>query len=105
MFHKTELERLRMQKDLLVLQGDLNRLVLATEWQRLRSPENWIHEAGNLARRHPLWTAGLAAAAGMLAVRLVRKPRSVLSGIGQLGELAAAAFSAWKVFRRAKSED
>ena len=57
MLQKAELERLRTQKDLLVLQSDVNRLLLAADWQRLRSPENWLHEAGSLARRHPLWTA------------------------------------------------
>jgi hypothetical protein len=105
MFQKAELERLRLQKDLLVLQSDANRLLLAADWQRLRSPENWLHEAGNLARRHPLWTAALAAAAGVLAVKAVRKPGSAFGGIGRLGKLAATAFSVWKLFRRAKSEE
>lgn len=105
MFQKAELERLRLQKDLLVLQSDVNRLLLAADWQRLRSPENWLHEAGNLARRHPLWTAALAAATGVLAVNAVRKPGSVLGGIGRLGKLASTAFSVWKLFGREKSEE
>lgn len=105
MLGKAELERLRMQKDLLVLQSDANRLLLAAEWQRLRSPENWMHEAGNLARRHPLWTAALAAAAGVLVVKAVRKPGSFLGGMGRLGKLASLAFTVWKLFRRAKSEE
>ena len=105
MLGKAELERLRMQKDLLVLQSDANRQLLATDWQRLRSPENWLHEAGNLARRHPIWTTALAAAAGVLAVKAVRKPGSLLGGMGGLGKLASTAFSIWKRFRRAKSEE
>jgi hypothetical protein len=105
MFQKTELARLQEQKDLLVLQSRANRLLLAADWQRLRSPENWLHEAGNLARRHPLWTAALAAAAGVLAVKAVRKPGSVLGGMGRLGKLASTAFSVWKLFRREKSEE
>lgn len=105
MFQKAELERLRLQKDLLVLQSDANRLLLAADWQRLRSPENWLHEASNVARRHPLWTTALAAAAGVLAVKAVRKPSSILGGMGSLGKLASTAFSVWKLFRREKSEE
>ena len=105
MLGKAELERLRLQKDLLVLQSDANRLLLAADWQRLRSPENWMHEAGKLARRHPIWTAALAAAAGVLAVKAVRKPGSVLGGMGRLGKLASTALSVWKLFRRENPEE
>ena len=105
MFGKTELARLRLQKDLLVLQSEANRLLLATDWQRLRSPESWRHEAGNLARRHPLWTTALAAAAGVLAVKAVSKPGSVLDGMGSLGKLASTALAVWKLFRQEKQQN
>jgi hypothetical protein len=102
MFQKNELERLQLQKQLLVLQCDANRLILAADWQRLRSTETWLSEAGNLARRHPIWPAALAAGAGWLAVKMMRQPGSVVGGLGRLGELASAALSAWQLFRRAK---
>jgi len=68
MLQKTGLKHLKAQKELLVLQSDLNRLQLVADWQRLRSPGNWISVAGGLMRRHPVLTAGLAAAAGVLAI-------------------------------------
>ena len=105
MFQKAELERLQKQKELLVLQSDVNRLLLAADWQRLRSPENWLNEAGNLARRHPIWTAALAAAAGLLVVKAVRKPGAVMGRLGRLGELAATAFSIWNLVRGKKAEE
>jgi hypothetical protein len=105
MFQKAELERLRQQKDLLVLQSDVHRRLLAAELQRLRSPETWMSEAGHLVRRHPVLTAALASAAGVLAVKAVRNPSSIVGGMGRLGELAAAAFSLWKLIRREKSEE
>lgn len=105
MFEKTELARLRAQKELLVLQSDVNRLLLAADWQQLRAPENWLHEAGHLVRRHPLWTAVLTAVAGVLAVQTVRKPGSSLGGIALLGKLASTAWSVWKMFRRQKSTE
>jgi hypothetical protein len=103
MFQKAELERLRARKELLVLQSDINRLLLATDWQRLRSPENGMHEAGKAARPHPLWTTALAALAGLLAVKSVRSPGAILGGMGGLGKLAATAFSIWRLIRRGKS--
>ena len=102
MFQKAELERLRMRKELLVLQNDAHRRLLAADWQRVRSPESWLHEAGNLVRRHPLWVTVLAAAAGVLVVKTMRAPGSILGGMGRLGKLAATAFSIWKLIRRTK---
>lgn len=99
MFQKGELELLQKQKELLVLQSDVNRLLLAADWQRLRSPENWMSEAVNLARRHPAWTAVLAAAAGTLVVKSLRKPGAILDGIGRLGKVASLALAGWKLFR------
>ena len=103
MFQNAELERLRLQKDLLVLQCDAKRLLLAAEWQRLRSPENWMNEAGNLARRHPLWTAALATAAGAVAVQALRQPGGILGGLGRFGKMASVALSVWKMFREKNS--
>lgn len=105
MFQKAELERLQQQKELLLLQSDAHRLLLAADWQRLRSPANWLNEAGNVARRHPVWTAALAAAAGALVVKTVRKPGSVLGGLGRLGKLVSTGFSVWNLIRRKKSEE
>ena len=103
MFAKAELERLRIQKELLVLQCDAHRMLLVADWQRLRSPENWMNAAGNLVRRHPVWTAALAAAAGVLAVKAVRNPRAVTGGLGRLENLASLAGAVWKLVRRAKT--
>jgi hypothetical protein len=105
MLKKAELERLQREKELLVLQSDANRVLLATGWQRLRSPKNWMNEAGDVASRHPIWTTVLAAAAGSLVVKSLRKSGSVLGGIGRLGELASAALSVWRLFRGKKSEE
>jgi hypothetical protein len=104
MFQAAELERLRLQKDLLVLQSDVNRLLLKAECERLRAPQTWLNEAASLARRHPLWAAALATAAGMLAVQGLLKSGSVGVGFGRLGKVASMAFSVWKLFRPEKPE-
>ena len=105
MFQTAALERLQMQKDLLVLQSDAQRLQLAVEWQELRSPEHWLRGTANAVRRHPVWSAVLATAAGMLAVHAVRKSGAVTSGMGRLGKIASTAFSVWKFLHRKNSED
>lgn len=105
MFQKEELERLQKQKALLVLQSEANRQKLAEEWQRLSSADFWVNEAHGLVRRHPAMAAALAAAGGMLAARLVRKPGGVIGAIGGLGKFASVAVTVWRLFRRTKKSD
>jgi len=102
MFQRQELACLEARKSLLVLESDINRQTLAADWRHLRQPETWVDEMGQVAKRHPIWTAALSAIAGALAVQTVRKPDSVSGGIDRLGKLATMAFSVWKLFKRAK---
>jgi hypothetical protein len=105
MFQKTELARLRAQKNLLVLKSDMNRLKLAVEWHRLQSPERWMQEATRAAKRHPLLTAALAAAGGIFTVQTWRNRGSTWGGISGLGKLASTAFTVWKLARKSKEAD
>ena len=74
MFQAKELELLRLKKKQLGLQSDINRLKLTSDWQRLRSPENWVGEGWGLIKRHPVAVAALAAASGMLAAKILQRP-------------------------------
>jgi len=105
MFQKNELIHLQAKKDMLVLQSSINRLKLAADWQRLRSPEQWLHEAGRVAKRHPMATAGLATAAGVMLVKALRNRGSMLGSLGSLGKVASLAFTVWKLVRKPKAED
>jgi len=100
MFQREELKQLRLQKEQLVVQSDANRQRLMSDWQRLQSPGLWLDETLGLVRRHPWWSAGLAAAAGALVVKTLRQPRTLLNGIGRLGKFASVAFSLWRLYRR-----
>jgi len=104
MFEAKELARLRLQKKQLVLQSELNRLQLISEWQRLRSPDGWLGEGLGLAKRHPIAIAALAAASGVLVTKILRRPGPFLDGFGRLGKLASVAFTAWKLFQRSRRE-
>lgn len=105
MLGEDEIERLRIQKEMLVLQSNANRLLLAADYQRLRTPETWMNEAGSLMKRHPVLTALLTTATGALAVRAFQKPGNMLGGLGGLGKMAATAFSVWKLIRRGNSAE
>ena len=104
MFQRKELEQLRLRKEQLALQSDANRQRLMSDWQRLQSPECLWHEILGLARRHPVWIAGLATAAGALAAKTLRQPRTLMAGVGRLGELVSVAFSVWRLLRRKRRE-
>ena len=98
MFGQTELDRLQQHKQLLVLQCDANRLTLTADLQRLRSLDFWQKETSQAARRHPLLTAALAVGAGIVAIKVVRKPGALLEWIGGLSGAGSALLSAWKLF-------
>lgn len=100
MFGKAELERLRLQKDLLVLQCDANRLVLTSELQRLRSLEFWQSEASQAVRKHPLLTAALGVGVGVLSIKAVRRPGAAIGWLGRLGGAGSTLLSVWNLFGR-----
>jgi len=89
---------LRQHKQLLVLQSEAHRLTLMADVQRLRSLEFWHSETSQAVRRHPLVTAALAVGAGILAIKTVRQPGSLLGLVGKLGGAGSALLSAWKMF-------
>jgi hypothetical protein len=104
MFQRKELERLRLQKELLVHQSDANRQRLVSDWQRLQSPEAWLDEVFGLAGRHPWSITALATVTGLLVAKILRKPGRVMEGIGRLGKLVPLILSLWKLFRMKKQQ-
>ena len=100
MFAKAELERLRLQKDLLVLQNEANRLVLAAEWQRLQAPEFWQGEASRTIRKHPLLTAALGVGVGVFAIKALRQPGGALGWLGRLSGAGSTLLSVWNLLGR-----
>jgi hypothetical protein len=97
MFQKSELEHLRLRKEHLVAQSEVNRSALLADWQRLHSSGNWLNGASRFMRR-PVWSTATAVAAGILAMKALRKSGSIFGTIGRLGEYASTAFSIWKLF-------
>ena len=99
MFQTAELEQLRLRKELLVLKCDAHRMLLTAEWRRLRSPQSWWSEAGRSARKHPLLTAALGVGAGLIAIKVLRRPGAIIGWLGRLGGAGSTFWSLWKLFR------
>jgi hypothetical protein len=104
MFQKAALAKLQAEKDMLVLRSSMNRLKLVVDGRKLRSPDFWVKEAGRVVQRHPMMTAALAAAGGILGVQAVRSRGPALGGLARLGKLASMAFNVWKMVRPSKAE-
>jgi hypothetical protein len=104
MFQRKELEQLRLQKQQLVSQSDANRQCLMSDCQRLQSSEIWLNEAFSFMRRHPMWIVTLATAAGTMAARTLRQPRTIIDKIGRMGKFASMAFSTLRLFRKKRRE-
>ena len=85
MFGNEELEKLRLRKELLVVECDARRLLLVAGYQRLRSPDFWLAEAGRAARRHPWLTAALGVGAGVVGIQALRRPGALLRWLGRFG--------------------
>ena len=96
MFRDREIESLRLRKELLVCECDARRVQLVAEWQHLRSPQAWLDEAAQAVSGHPLWTAGLAMAAGTLLVQALRRPGAVAGRVARLGRFMPVLLSVWK---------
>jgi hypothetical protein len=103
-FREIALEELQRHKERLVLQSDANRRRLIADWQRVQSPECWRLEVLELVRRHPMWLAALAGAAGTLTFKAFRRPRTAMSRLGRLTKLASVGFSVWRLLRGKKSK-
>ena len=100
MFGKTQLEKIRLHKELLVARSEADRLLLALEWQRLSSVAFWQRKAGQSIREHPLLTASLGVGAGVLFFKALRHPANMIKWLAKLGGTGSTVFSAWKLFNR-----
>ena len=98
MFRDKELEQLRLQKELLVLECDAQRLLLIVECQRLRLHALWLGEAAQAGRRHPWLTGVLGAGAGFAVIQALQNPRSATGWLSRVGAVAATLRSVRKFF-------
>lgn len=100
MLWQAELERLRQERERLVVECDARRALLALEWRLSRSPQGWWTVGSAAVRRHPLLAVALGVALGWLGLKLGRRPGGVWSSLGRLGRLGALLWALWNRSRR-----
>jgi hypothetical protein len=80
----------------LILESEVNRRLLESDFQQLRAATSWLGEAKRLGQRARPWWPILASAAGFLAVRGFRNSSPFLSRTGSLLNLITTTYSLWK---------
>jgi hypothetical protein len=69
MFGREEIAGLELRKRALVIESELNRLALRTEWQRVCDATGWISHAARFWRQANPWLVALAPVVGVLTAR------------------------------------
>jgi hypothetical protein len=98
MVGRKALEQYRLQKQVLILESNLNRLALRSAWNDLRSATAWMHEAAGIGRKVSPWLFLLAPVAGFFASRALGKRRGSWSFLLFLARWIPKAFSWWKSY-------
>lgn len=98
MFGDEELEKLRLRKEVLAVECDAYRVLLAAQCRRLRQPGFWMDEAGKAVTQHPMLATVLGLGAGAIAMQTLRKPRSALGWLGKLSTVVSAVRAVRKFF-------
>jgi len=80
----------------LILESELNRHLLATEWRQLQEATAWLSEATRLGHRARAWWPLLAPVLGVLLVRRFRRPTTTADRTGSWLNWLGVGYSLWK---------
>ena len=104
MFGRKELARLALQKQALVAEGDLHRLLLQTEIRNLRSATAWVSEATEWPRKAGPLLLVLAPLAGFLLTRISRREDSWFRRVSAAAKWVGPLYTLWKSFSAGRKE-
>ena len=90
---------LRLRKQLLLLESELNRAALRDDLNRIRQRTGWLRSLESLTHkdRGASWLSRAAPMAGVLAAALSPGSRWMTWGL-RVAQVAAAAYPLWKAF-------
>jgi hypothetical protein len=95
-FGRKELDKLNLQKQVLVLESTLNRAALQADVRRLRSATTWVREVTSVSRGFAPWLTLLAPVAGFLVSRRSRRSASWFDRVVAAAKWAAPLYGLWK---------
>jgi hypothetical protein len=104
MLGRKELEQLRVQKQMLVVESSLHRQALLFELRQLRGSVGWIGNAARAPQRFvPLLTV-LAPLAGFLAFRSLRSPGTLFKRLVAAAKWVGPVYSLWRSYSSVRKE-
>jgi hypothetical protein len=100
-----EVESLRLRKQLLVLESNLNRAALQAEWGNVRAATAWVRSARQTFHQVRPWLVLLAPLAGYLTARRPNRPPGVLRRLVSAWRWIRALLGVWEAVRGAPAKD
>lgn len=104
MFGRKELDKLALERQTLVAESGLNRLVLQAEFQNLRSATAWVSEATLWPRKVGPLLLVLAPLAGFLLTRVSRRGDSWFRRVSAAAKWIGPLYTLWKSFSASRKE-
>ena len=104
MFGPKELDKLALEKQALVAESGLNRLVFQAELQNLRSATAWVSEAARWPRKAGPLLLVLAPLAGFLLARVSRREDSWFKRAAAAAKWVGPLYRLWKSFSARRKE-
>lgn len=98
MFGQEELAKLALEKQAILAESNLNRLVLQAEIQNLRSTTAWVSEATRWPQKAGPLLLGLAPLAGFLLTRISRREDSWFSRVAAATKWIGPLYTLWRSF-------
>lgn len=98
MLGRKELDKLALEKQVLVAESGLNRLVLQTDLRSLRAATAWVSEATRWPRKPGVLLLALAPLAGFLLARGSRREDSWFKRAFAVVKWIGPVFRLWKSF-------
>jgi hypothetical protein len=102
-FGRRELDQLTLEKQALVAESGLNRLVLQAELQNLRAATAWVSEAARWPRKSVLLLV-LAPLAGFLLARVSHRENSWFQRVAAAVKWIGPLHRLWKSFSASRRE-
>jgi hypothetical protein len=103
-FGRKELDKLALERQTLVAESGLNRLVFQAEIQNLRSATAWVSEATLWPRKAGPLLLVLAPLVGFLLTRVSRREDSWFRRVSAAAKWIGPLFTLWKSFSASRKE-
>jgi hypothetical protein len=103
-FARKELDELAREKQAILAESDLNRLVLQTEIQNLRSATAWVGEATRWPQKAGPLLLVLAPLAGFLLTRISRREGSWFNRLAAATKWIGALYTLWRRFSASRKQ-